>query len=111
MSTTYRDDFGNDSDWFFRTFLNYESSKYATVSNLLTTGDRWLLNAQIGIESADWNLTDYVDNILEDKTPRTVGRFTDFVNSFAAAPDVDPAQFTINPQRGRDFGIRAQRSF
>ncbi|NKB43054.1 MAG: TonB-dependent receptor plug domain-containing protein [Alphaproteobacteria bacterium] len=111
LSASYTDDFGNDSDWFVRTFLNYESSKFASVSNLVRTGDRWLWNAQIGVQTADWNLTAYVDNIMDDNTPRTIGRFTDFVNSFAAAPGIQPALFSINPQRGRDFGIRAQYSF
>ena len=111
VSASYTDEFGNDTDWFFRTYLNYESSKFASVSNYVSTGDRWLWNAQIGVQAAEWNLTAYVDNIMDDDTPRTIGRFTDFVNTYAAAPGIRPTLFSINPQRGRDFGVRAQYSF
>lgn len=111
LSGTYRDSFTADTDWFVRAFLNYESSKYATVTNLLRTGDRYLLNAQLGWEGENFNITLYMDNILEDETPRTISRFTDFVNTFAAAPGVSPALFTMNPQRGRDFGLRLQYSY
>lgn len=111
LSASYTDDLGNDSEWFLRTYLNYESSKYASVSNLVRTGDRWLWNAQIGVQADQWNMALYVDNILDDNTPRTIGRFTDFANTFAAAPGIRPTLFTINPQRGRDFGVRAQYSF
>lgn len=111
VSASYTDEFGNDTDWFFRTYLNYESSKFASVSNYVRTGDRWLWNAQIGVQAENWNLTAYVDNIMNDNTPRTIGRFTNFVDTFAAAPGIRPVLFSINPQRGRDFGIRAQYSF
>lgn len=111
ISASYTDDLGNDAEWFLRTYLNYESSKFASVSNLVRTGDRYLLNAQVGVQAAQWNIALYADNILDDNTPRTIGRFTDFVNTFAAAPGIRPSLFTINPQRGRDFGVRAQYSF
>lgn len=111
VSASYTDDLGNDAEWFLRTYLNYESSKYASVSNLVRTGDRYLWNAQVGVQADQWNIAFYVDNILNDNTPRTIGRFTDFVNTFAAAPGIRPSLFTVNPQKGRDFGVRAQYSF
>ena len=109
LSATYRDTFGNDSDWFVRSFLNYESKKFANVANLAWVGDRWNWNAQVGVEAPQWRLTLYVDNILDDNTPRTVSLFTDFRNE--SVPGVDASLFTLNPQRGRDFGVRAQYSF
>jgi iron complex outermembrane recepter protein len=109
LSATYRDDFGNESDWFVRSFLNYESKKYANVANLAYVGARINWNAQIGVEAANWKLTGYVDNILNDDTPRTVSLFTDFENESVAG--IDASLFTLNPQRGRDFGIRAEYSF
>lgn len=109
LSATYRDEFGSNSDWFVRFFLNYESKKYVNVANLAWVGPRYNWNAQIGVESAQWTLTLYVDNILDDNTPRTGSLFTDFQNE--SAPGVDASLFTLNPQRGRDFGLRAQYSF
>ncbi|MCY3987861.1 MAG: TonB-dependent receptor [Gammaproteobacteria bacterium] len=109
-SGTYRDELTAETDWFFRTIVNYHSSVFTSAFNLTETGAPLIVNANLGIETDSWNLTLYVDNALDDDTPINIGRFTDFFGPLL--PNRQNAyQFGIIPRRGRAFGVRVYYTF
>jgi len=114
-----------DLGWFFRTDLNFESKKYATVANLAHTGNMYIWNARVGLDTHRRTASLYVDNILDDDT---VALITDFpaidqslYQRFDPAGDyswfanregsVNPTNFQLTPRRGRSIGILLQARF
>ncbi len=93
-------------DLFGRVGVNYDSSRYAHVHNLIETGSRTLVNLNVGIENETWRISAWVKNATDDDTPTYIMRFLD-AQSFAYG---DRA-FPIAPSRGREFGISAQYQF
>lgn len=65
---------------FVRADYSYASKKYAQVFNLAHSGDLNLLNLKAGLESDNWAVTLFVDNVTDNRTPSTVIRFVDFEN-------------------------------
>ena len=107
---TYRDQLTADSDWFFRTVVNYTSSMYSSAFNLVETGSSLIINANFGVETSHWTVPLYVDNVLDDDTPINIGRFTDFYAPLLPNRR-NPFQFGLTPRRGTDFGVRVNYSF
>ena len=100
-----------ETSLFFRTDFNYESNRFAQVHNLARTGDSYNLNLRAGIELGDLTFTAFVDNVLEDKTPRAITRLFDF-NRGLLVPD-PVRSFIFLPNRRftfyRDFIAAAPR--
>ncbi|MBU2919600.1 TonB-dependent receptor [Psychrosphaera sp. F3M07] len=90
----------SDFDIFTRLDVNYDSTRYAHVHNLIETGARTLVNLNVGVENEDWRVTAWVKNLTDDDTPTYVFRYVD-VQSFAYGSRA----FPIAPSRGREMGI------
>lgn len=107
---------------FFRSDLAYESSRYAQVHNLAYTGDSYLLNLKLGVQSDHWQVALFVDNALQDETPMVITRsFTfdrllvlpDAVLS-AVGPNTRLTQFRdfrVAAPRKREYGLTATYRF
>lgn len=97
-----------------RVDVSYASKKYDQVFNLAHTGDRTLVNAKIGVEGENWELTFFVDNLTDDRTPSTVVRFVDLKN-LNVAPNANPAQNnvpgTTTQERGFQYPLADKRKF
>ena len=65
---------------YVRGDYSYSSKKYAQIFNYAHTGDQNLINLKAGVESENWTLSLFVNNVTDDRTPSTVIRFVDFAN-------------------------------
>jgi iron complex outermembrane recepter protein len=77
-------------DLVLRADYSYQTKKFSQVHNLAYVGDRHLLNLKIGLRADAWDLTFFVDNVLDDRTPSTAVRFADLVN-LNIGPNENPA--------------------
>jgi outer membrane receptor protein involved in Fe transport len=103
-----------------RADLAQESRRYVDPANFLWIGGRTLVNLRFGAESADWRVTAYVRNLMDDDTPVAALTFLNFGygplapgadDVFDTADDVYPNMVSLNPQRGRDYGIELTYRF
>lgn len=59
-------------DWFARLDVGYRSSQYTNTANIAETGDRTLSNLRLGVDGEQWNVTFFVDNLLDEDTPQAL---------------------------------------
>jgi outer membrane receptor protein involved in Fe transport len=126
LSAAYVRPLNGDMDWFLKNYLNYESKKYMTVANLAEIGDVYIWNASLGVQSDRWQVTTYVNNILDDDTPTIAFDFPLFDNS--KVPGLPGAPFPlgkvsnqaglvpstailVTPRRGTNYGVTLQYRF
>lgn len=74
--------------------FSFESSKYAQEHNLIETGDRQLLGAQVGATWGNWDLQIWGKNLTDDDTPLDILRYIDrrfgTLTGCTALPPSDP---------------------
>ena len=91
--------------------LTAEGSKFAQVHNLIETGDRMYLNARIGFESDNWNVTLWGRNINDDDTPLDILRYIDGRNIPSYFGGFATRGFAISLPKPRQFGLTASYKF
>ena len=122
FSSTYIQPVTSEIDLVFRGDYAYQSRKYAQVHNFAHTGDRDIVNLKLGLTTNYWELTFFVDNVFDDRTPSTVVRFADLGNLNIgpnADPRLDNVPGTTAVERGflvpladsRQFGATASYRF
>jgi outer membrane receptor protein involved in Fe transport len=98
----------------------YESERYIDTTNKSWLGDRRLVNLRLGASSDHWTITGYVRNLLDDDTPNAGLSFVNFGygallpgndGNFGTDDDIYPYMTSLNPQRGRDWGLELQYRF
>jgi len=102
------------------------SKRYTAANNFSWIGTDLTVNLRTGVQAGPWTITGYVRNLTDDDTPLAALDFVNFgavdinydVNIFqnipataASADDRDPRMFSLNPKRGRDFGLEVQYRF
>lgn len=122
LGTSYRHPISSRMELVLRADYAYRSKAWAQVHNLAHTGDRHLLNLKAGFDTDEWQVTLFVDNVLDDLTPSTVVRFADLGN-LNTGPNTNPEQdnvpgtttvergFLLPLATGRRFGITASFEF
>jgi outer membrane receptor protein involved in Fe transport len=104
----------------FRADVVYESKRYLGPSNFVWVGDRTLVNLRAGVQRNNWDVTAYVRNLMDDQTPVAGLEFVNFGygaltpgpdNQYGTNDDIYPQMFSINPQRGRDYGLEFSLRF
>lgn len=106
LALNYKQALADNLDLFARTDVNYDSSRFAHVHNLAETGDRTLVNLNVGVETENWSVSAWVKNALDDDTPTYIFRYID-TQSFAFSSRA----FPIAPSRGREMGVTASYRF
>ena len=91
--------------------LTAEGSKFAQVHNLIETGDRMYLNARVGFESDNWNVTLWGRNINDDDTPLDILRYIDGRNIPSYFGGFATRGFAISLPKPRQFGLTASYKF
>ncbi len=99
-------------DWSF------ESSRFAQEHNLIETGDRQLTSLAAGIEWGVWDLTIWIRNLFDDRTPVDIQRYFDTRTGFLPAypqlgdpPGRSPRGFVVSLPRGRQLGATLRLRF
>jgi len=106
-------------EWFVRSDLTYESSKYVQVHNLAQTGDATLLGAQIGLQGENWTLLAYGRNMLDEDSIVMATRWLQTPYFTFASPNTAPAGATTGApraffgtlRRGAAYGVEARYHF
>jgi outer membrane receptor protein involved in Fe transport len=97
-----------------------ESERESQPGNFGHIPNRTLVNLRAGVSNAQWTVTAYVRNLMDDDTPLAALNFLDFANSpittgldnvSGTSDDVYANIWSLNPQRGRDWGVEIQYSF
>lgn len=106
-------------EWFARTDFVLETGRYSEANNLTKFPNRKRWNGRLGLESAAWTITAYVNNILDDTTPTGIFGFpvitgpawaNGHVLNNAGGPVIVPADPNAGPYWGvpnfqaADFG-------
>lgn len=81
----------------WRTDYAYESSRWAQVHNLASTGKSHIVNMRLGWETENWTLTAWVDNLTEDDTAVDILRYIDPASPFFN-PGVPSGSITVPVQ-------------
>ena len=111
-SALYQQQIDSDKGFFWRNDWIYESKKFSTVSNLAWSPSLWIWNSRIGIESDNYTLALYVDNITNEKSPLQIQDFP-FFNESAGFTDLSANPggviyqngFSLAPRRSRNAGV------
>jgi iron complex outermembrane receptor protein len=75
----------------------FRSTQYASVANLAETGDRTVIDLQLGAVSDNWEIAGFVTNLFDDDTAVTVSPFVNaqtFIRNFIVAVP-DPRQWGV----------------
>lgn len=107
-------------DAFVNADYVYNSRRYSSATNLAWIGAEELLNLRVGARGRRWTATAYVRNLTNDATPLAALDFINFgltdvnypLNAYGnLLNDRDPRLFSLNPKRGRDYGLELQLRF
>jgi outer membrane receptor protein involved in Fe transport len=107
-------------DAFVNADYVYNSKRYSSATNLAWIGAEELLNLRVGVRGRRWTATAYVRNLTDDDTPLAALDFINFGLTEVNYPlnpygnllnDRDPRLFSLNPKRGRDYGLELQLRF
>jgi outer membrane receptor protein involved in Fe transport len=107
---TWRDELTSTVDYVLRADVTYRGKSFVQVHNLAILGDRTVANFRAGLETDTWELTFFVKNVFDDKTPAGATRYVDFKNDRPTSPGTDRA-FLITESPGRQFGVQANYRF
>jgi outer membrane receptor protein involved in Fe transport len=107
---TWRDELTAGLDYVLRGDVTYRSKSFVQVHNLAILGDRTVANFRAGVEAEAWELTFFVKNVFNNKTPAGATRYVDFQNDRPTVPGFDRA-FLITESPGRQFGVQASYRF
>ncbi|MEL7197731.1 MAG: TonB-dependent receptor [Pseudomonadota bacterium] len=97
---------GNDGDWQFFAGANvtYTSSQFAQVHNQAETGSSVEVDARLGIESDNYRIQLYADNLFDEDTVQQVLRYADANASFRRS-------FVAGLRPGRRIGLLVVTTF
>ena len=108
---------GGDYDWRLRGDMIYTGSKYTELANIAKINDYFLFNLRTSLETDAWNLSLFVNNVLDDETATGAGltgtSTCEFERNGPNLPAYNNAQRCIylQPQRGREWGVSATFNF
>jgi iron complex outermembrane receptor protein len=110
---TYARDINTDLGWFARTDFVLESKRYVDAANFMTIPNRQVWNGRIGLESAKWTVTAYIDNILDEQTPTAIPNFLYFPDTGVAWDKPNCAttdrcwveSWAASPSQGLNWGL------
>jgi iron complex outermembrane receptor protein len=103
-----------------RTDIVLESERETMPGNFAQIPNRTLVNLRAGLGNERWTVTAYVRNLTDDQTPLAALDFLDFLhapisrgtdNVPGSSDDVYANIWSLNPQRGRDWGLEIQYNF
>lgn len=103
LGAEYRRPVTDTWDGFIQADLSYNSTLFASTANLAETGARTVVDLFVGVASETLQFNLFVNNLLDDKTPRNV------------APFVDPTTFRrtmiVQAPQPRQIGARVFINF
>lgn len=102
--------FGAES-WYARADYFYRSRQFAESSNFAFVGDQHRVNLRVGLEGERYSFALWADNVLDNRTPPVIIRFSDFGSFFSPPVGVLNRAFQVTPADGRTFGATLRLKF
>jgi iron complex outermembrane receptor protein len=92
VAVEYRHPMANDTEGFVRVDASYRSKQYVDEVNLGYVPGRTVMNLRTGIETDNYDLILWVENLLDDDNPTYAQQFgTDFNSLLTTSSAVNPA--------------------
>ncbi|MDX2144605.1 MAG: TonB-dependent receptor [Rhodospirillaceae bacterium] len=116
FNTLFKSDIGGDMTWISELSVQAQSKRWNDDDQRSYLAGFVTMDVRTGVESDNWTVTAYVDNVLNDDTIKQAFANTDF-NSLAiqfAPPPLTVIlanQITANAPDKRQFGVRASYKF
>ena len=87
---------GTGKRGFVRGDISFTDRKYDQIFDLAHTGEQVLMNMSAGVENDRWNVTFFVNNLTDDRTPSSVTRYVDQLNlNVPQHVNANPAQNNV----------------
>jgi len=99
---------GSGLRWNSQLAASWRSKRYIDESNLAWMPSVGLVDLRVGVEGRNWDVTAYVDNLLDEDKIQSAIRFIDLGTTESFAPQRDYLAFLPKP---RTAGIRAGLRF
>lgn len=102
---------------FVRADVSYTSKKYDQVFNLAHTGDATVVNLTAGVSTERWDVSLFVKNLTDDRTPSSVTRYVDQLNLNVPQivgnqpPELDNVPGTTTLERAFFYPLAAKRQW
>jgi outer membrane receptor protein involved in Fe transport len=103
-SLSYRHGLTADLDWFARTDYMLDSKRETSADNFTQIDRRKMWNFRAGLDRAEWTLTGYVTNILDEQTPTSVFAFP-YLQGLNWTTGTSLEGNSIAPTPGRNYGV------
>ncbi|MDP6436099.1 MAG: TonB-dependent receptor [Gammaproteobacteria bacterium] len=98
-----------DTDWYTQLTASWQDERWADVSNLAQLDSYWMVNGQVGLESEDWFLSLYVENLRDDDTIIFAQEFIDQQQGFQLGSTVTfPVAYYAYLPQPRTVGFKFQ---
>ena len=109
-SAQYIQPIGNgDMDWFIETDVQFQDERFDSFTNVRQFDSYWLLDLRTGIQTEAWDVTAYVNNVLDDDTIKSGLSFTDFRTFTPPATIFNMGQALLPTPR--TWGVRGTARF
>jgi iron complex outermembrane recepter protein len=102
-----------DIDWYIETDARYQSQRFTDYNNNIILPSYWTADLRIGLSTARWEVTAYVNNLFDDDKLKSTGINIPDYNNSQATPD-SPGVYSgvlANLPDKRQVGIRASYKF
>jgi outer membrane receptor protein involved in Fe transport len=109
LSPSFKKDI-NGMRFTARTDVRYESEQWRDVANVGKTPAVTTVNFSLGLSAGTWSTTLYVNNVLDEDTPRQFGSGTDS-SITSNLPYLEDNNYSIQPRAPRTIGLRASYNF
>lgn len=97
-----------DTEWYAQMTASWQDERWADVSNLVKLDSYWMVNAQVGLESEDWFVSMYVENLRDDDTVTYAQEFIDQQIGFQTATFTFPVAYYAYLPQPRTVGFKFQ---
>lgn len=99
---------------YVRADTSFTDRKYDQIYQLAHTGEQLLTNVSVGFEADRWNVSLFVNNVTDDRTPSMVTRYLDQLNlNVPQYPNANPGQDNVAgstaTERGFYFPLASKR--
>ncbi len=121
VSPSYRGALGSGLSWNARADVRFESDQWLDSANIAKTPGVVSVNASAGLTGDNWRATLYINNLLDDDTPRRLASGDDVTINpaspgslaiAAAVPSPGPIEnWRVTPRAPRTVGLRLNYDF
>lgn len=105
MFATYTTPINDEFNFFVEPNIRFTSDRFLNASNLASAPSFWRVDLRAGIQSEQWSVIAFVENLTDSKTPEDIIQFLDY-----QLPGFPPAAISFLPDPVT-FGVNATFNF